>query len=86
MQTLLSRENMRSARSIVRWVGIGVMPEQSNAAVLLDMIAPFDAQLTSAIRQVAEEINLKTLASPEVCKMANEQLKTISEKELEKTP
>ena len=79
MQALLSREDMRSARSIVRWVGIGVQPQKSHAAVLLDTIKLFDAESTSAIRRVAEEINLGSLASQEVCRTANIQLQKIYE-------
>ena len=71
---ILSPIDYKAARKIIRWVGIGVLPKQSDAELLLEIVKSFDTDQTSSIREVAEQINHRHLASQETCKIAEIQL------------
>ena len=77
MSAVLSRTDMRTARSLVRWVGVGCQPKQSDADVLLQIVKPFDPTSTSEVRRVADEINRGVLASQEICLKAEAQLQKL---------
>lgn len=74
MSAVLSRADFLAARKVVRWVGIGVQPEQSNGALLNEITSPFAEAVTVKIRLVAAEINLGKLPTQDVCKLADAEL------------
>ena len=77
MSAVLSRTDMRTARNLVRWVGVGCQPKQAGADVLLQIVKPFYPTATSEVRHIADESNRGVLASQEICMKAEVQLQKL---------
>ena len=79
MSAVLSRNDFRAARDVIRWAGIGCQPKQSNGALLNEITSPFAEAVTAKIRLVAGEINLGKLPKQDVCKLADAELQRLYE-------
>lgn len=87
MQALLTRDDMRTVRTFLRWVSIGAQPSAHLAASVSEVIKPLSPESMSLVQPVVDEARRGVLASQKMCGEAQKQLQTVFERfQDEETP
>jgi hypothetical protein len=74
MQAVLSKDDFQSARTFLRWTGMGVQPSAKRAQNVLELLRGTRNEVLAPVEAVVEDIGRGVMVSQATCNTAQEQL------------